>query len=433
MKQMPSLFQPFSYGTFYQPDSERISDKLERLKLLVPEASSIDSRDLLALALAYVEHYRGDVLQLEHEREFLFAAVTQAWQRAAYSVVVRLVTGLAQLAGRFSNYAEAEHLLHLGIEASRRTHDQQHLTYFLNRLGGLLFSHGKYRQGRRVWHTSLRLAGSSGSSMGLWDPLSSFTHIADILGNYSAAQQFVETLLNTRRIEDPDSVSVALFIRGFYARHMRHLDSAYEDFSNCLRLLSLQRSVSPHLFLSAAFYDGRPGRLARVQGNYTRSQEYTETALALAQIFSDHYTVATLLIDQGLYTYQQGEYVDTRATFLRLRELASQMEAPHVYRCSSFLERHLSRVSPENCRDIPGRQEQLGFSTVPVELRQSLSEREVEVLQLVAAGLSNQEIAGRLVITTGTVKKHLEHIYTALDVHSRTSAIAKARTLKLLS
>jgi len=46
----------------------------------------------------------------------------------------------------------------------------------------------------------------------------------------------------------------------------------------------------------------------------------------------------------------------------------------------------------------------------------------MEVLQLVAAGLSNQEIAGRLVITPGTVKKHLEHVYSKLDVHSRTSA-----------
>lgn len=433
MKQTPSLFQPLKHGSFSQPDSERISDKLERLKLLVPEASPIDSCDLLALALAYVEHYRGDVLQLEHEREFLFGAVTQAWQQAAYSVVVRLVTGLAQLAGRFSNYAEAELLLHLGIAASRRTHDQQHLSYFLNRLGGLLFSHGKYRRGRRVWHTSLQLDGSSGSSIGLWDPLSSFTHIADILGNYSAAQQFVETLLNTRRNEDPDSFAVALFIRGFYARHMRHLDSAYEDFSNCLRLLSLRRSDSPTSSYRQLFTMAAQAELARVQGNYTRSQEYTETALALAQIFSDHYTSATLLIDQGLFSYQQGKYADTQVTFLRLRALASQMAAPHVNKCSSFLERHLARVSPENCRDIAGRQDQLALSTPPVKLHESLSERELEVLQLVAAGLSNREIAGRLVITTGTVKKHLEHIYTTLNVHSRTSAIAKARTIQLLT
>ena len=59
-----------------------------------------------------------------------------------------------------------------------------------------------------------------------------------------------------------------------------------------------------------------------------------------------------------------------------------------------------------------------------------LSQREREVLHFVAVGLSNREIASRLVISPVTVKKHLEHIYTRLDVHNRTSAIARARMLK---
>ena len=56
----------------------------------------------------------------------------------------------------------------------------------------------------------------------------------------------------------------------------------------------------------------------------------------------------------------------------------------------------------------------------------------MEVLRFVAAGLSNREIADRLVVTAGTVKKHLEHIYTKLDVPSRTAALAQARALKIL-
>ncbi len=62
-----------------------------------------------------------------------------------------------------------------------------------------------------------------------------------------------------------------------------------------------------------------------------------------------------------------------------------------------------------------------------------LSAREQEVLELVAAGCSNQEIARRLVVTPGTVKKHLEHIYMKLDVHSRTAALAKARLFNALA
>ena len=77
---------------------------------------------------------------------------------------------------------------------------------------------------------------------------------------------------------------------------------------------------------------------------------------------------------------------------------------------------------------------------VAVELRSSamesligpLSERELEVLRLVVAGLSNPEIAEELVIAVSTVKSHVNHIYGKLGVESRTQAVARARELGLL-
>ncbi len=61
-----------------------------------------------------------------------------------------------------------------------------------------------------------------------------------------------------------------------------------------------------------------------------------------------------------------------------------------------------------------------------------LSEREVEVLRLVAAGLSNNQIAERLIVTVGTVKRHLNNIFGKLGVGSRTQALVRAREAKLL-
>jgi len=61
-----------------------------------------------------------------------------------------------------------------------------------------------------------------------------------------------------------------------------------------------------------------------------------------------------------------------------------------------------------------------------------LSERELEVLQHVARGLSNQEIADKLFLSAGTVKRHMSNIYQKLDVHSRTQALERARTLRVL-
>jgi LuxR family transcriptional regulator, maltose regulon positive regulatory protein len=63
---------------------------------------------------------------------------------------------------------------------------------------------------------------------------------------------------------------------------------------------------------------------------------------------------------------------------------------------------------------------------------EALSERELRVLRLLAAGLSNQEIASELVVSVNTVKTHIKRIYDKLGVHSRVTAIEQARQLQLL-
>jgi DNA-binding NarL/FixJ family response regulator len=62
----------------------------------------------------------------------------------------------------------------------------------------------------------------------------------------------------------------------------------------------------------------------------------------------------------------------------------------------------------------------------------SLSSREIEVLTLVADGLSNQQIAQRLFLSQATVKSHLVHIFAKLDADSRTAAVAVATRRRLI-
>jgi LuxR family transcriptional regulator, maltose regulon positive regulatory protein len=65
-------------------------------------------------------------------------------------------------------------------------------------------------------------------------------------------------------------------------------------------------------------------------------------------------------------------------------------------------------------------------------LVEPLTAREVEVLQLLAAGAPNRAIAEQLVVTQETVKKHLSHLFDKLGVANRTQAVARARQLGLL-
>ncbi|HRL13033.1 MAG TPA: LuxR C-terminal-related transcriptional regulator, partial [Aggregatilineales bacterium] len=68
----------------------------------------------------------------------------------------------------------------------------------------------------------------------------------------------------------------------------------------------------------------------------------------------------------------------------------------------------------------------------PVHPAEVVTERERDVLRLLAQGATNQEIVDALVISLGTVKSHINHIMTKLDARNRTEAVARARALGIL-
>lgn len=111
-----------------------------------------------------------------------------------------------------------------------------------------------------------------------------------------------------------------------------------------------------------------------------------------------------------------------------LAELRLRLAAPNLV---TYVERLLDVFEPQETPTPPA-SEQSTLHTAIRSLVAPLSEREMEVLQLVATGCSDREIADRLVVVVGTVKRHLNNIYGKLLVHSRTQALARARELGLL-
>jgi DNA-binding CsgD family transcriptional regulator len=102
----------------------------------------------------------------------------------------------------------------------------------------------------------------------------------------------------------------------------------------------------------------------------------------------------------------------------------------HVVRGLFFIRRPGTRDFGERDRAVLNvLRPQLGAIRERWERRRrpdGLTPRETEVVHLLRAGLTNQEIAERLVISTGTVRTHLENVFAKLGVHTRTAAVARA-------
>jgi LuxR family maltose regulon positive regulatory protein len=94
---------------------------------------------------------------------------------------------------------------------------------------------------------------------------------------------------------------------------------------------------------------------------------------------------------------------------------------------------HLARlVDAFEQADLPVRLRVRPGGAVVAGLIEPLTERELEVLRLLAAGAPNRTIAKELVVTLDTVKRHLSHLFSKLEVANRTQAVARARELGLL-
>jgi LuxR family maltose regulon positive regulatory protein len=185
-------------------------------------------------------------------------------------------------------------------------------------------------------------------------------------------------------------------------------------------------------------------------------------ALARSAVGSQSQAVETLLQALELAEPQgsvrvfvdEGEIMGLRANFVRaiadcrllIEERRAKGDSQELSRLVFFIDKILAAFSSSipiaihrsgTGNNSAIAQKNILINKSAIRNRQSaildpLSERETEILQLVASGLSNREIAEKLYVAPSTVHWHVKNIYGKLDVHSRTQAVARAGELGIL-
>ncbi|WP_433021299.1 LuxR C-terminal-related transcriptional regulator [Kribbella sp. CA-294648] len=151
---------------------------------------------------------------------------------------------------------------------------------------------------------------------------------------------------------------------------------------------------------------------------------YCGGLVALAADDADHALPAARLATQ-LWTGLQAPYEVARARVLVGRAFRGLGDEDSATAELSAAYQAFSELGVTTCQEEVAKLLQRPSSG-------GLTQRELEVLRLVAAGNSNAEIAGRLVLSDKTVARHLSNIFTKLEVPSRTAAVAYARDHSLL-
>ena len=357
---------------------------------------------------------------------------------------------LADIAWERGNLAAARSLGEESLQLFREAGDITSVADVLHHLGTLAFEQGEYARGRDLLMESVTINRELGNTLPLADSLLNLARLSHASGS-DVAQ--VHTLLDesfalAREVVDNVVIAFCLNLRGMLALSEGDTARAASLIEQALALfqeMQLQRGTALSLFALA--------QVATVEGDYARSQALCEQGLGVARKGGGKRTIPAGLEGLAAAVAAQGNRVwaahlwgaaevlrEALRTPLPPIEQTSYQRAVDAARTElgeSAFARAWARgrtLSPEQALATAGREvlpasasgEPSSSPTptppAPAPSPNGLTAREVEVLRVVALGLTNEQVAQRLVISPRTVDTHLTSIYSKIGVSSRAAA-----------
>jgi non-specific serine/threonine protein kinase len=350
-------------------------------------------------------------------------------------------------------------------------------------LGRYWDTRGDLREGIRWLRDVLALPTVRPRTPGWGRAMTALGYLTSVQGNSEESVQLLdESLGYWRELGEPRALAVALFFRGLAVSWPRFDLASLSFFEQSLKLSRIRgpRWITYFSLITL-------GEAARVQGDYPLAESLLNESLSLEEIEGERHGASFTLNALGLLALRQAEMPRAEAYALRALSAAAELDSRHQMvmaldtlasvAAASGNPRRAARLfgAADATRAIigdfayatarPDREHgkaaaraqlgQAGFEQEcalggeltldqavaearlvalptprpPTASRGrpvSLTEREREVLRLVADGVTNQQIAARLIVSEATVKRHLDNVFAKLGVSSRTAAATVA-------
>jgi DNA-binding CsgD family transcriptional regulator/tetratricopeptide (TPR) repeat protein len=366
---------------------------------------------------------------------------------AAPALQARAFTGAGSMAWSQGNYQQAMRWHQQALALYREVGDKQGIAFALNNLGIQAQYQGDYESARAFLEESQALYRELGDKWGIAIVLGNLGLGEASKGNYERARAlFEEELALFRELKAKVEIALALHNLGDVARYQGDNRRAMAYLEECLSVceeLGDKRLTSMTLNIL--------GLIARWQGNFARSAALHIESLALSRELGEKLCIAQSLEGlAGVYGMQKNPEQSARllgaaeAVREAINAPLSPIDRADYDRIVGTARAQLDEaafavawaegriLTPEQAftaqgpatlpQPIPREAASSPAIVPPPTYPDGLTAREVEVLRLVAQGLTNEQVAEKLVISPRTVNTHLTSIYGKIGVSSRSAA-----------
>jgi predicted ATPase/DNA-binding CsgD family transcriptional regulator len=342
-------------------------------------------------------------------------------------------------------FAEARSLIEQSMALSREAQNTRLLGHALDSLARMAWKQGNIEAVRQLSEESFQIGSQQDEIRAQVSPRKLLASVALVRGDYPRAVTLAQELLAiSQEVGDRESEFSALYTLGTVALHQGDLQQATALSNRCLDLAD---EIASRRDRSMAL--ARLGEIAYEQEDYVLAERRYRESLVHAGTFDNEEVVGVALLGLARVAKAERRYwrathvlgaaekrinpsidLDARARVAYERDVASLQT---MLGEASFARARKAggEMRPEQALAVPESDAALVLSRSSLS-PDGLTRREVEVLMLVAAGLTDIQVAEKLILSPRTVQGHLRSIYQKISVNSRSAATRYALEQKLI-